>query len=258
MDHFLILTEGVHDQALIQKLLKVVWGLERFDGQRDKLDSFWVPLIPKYPKDGKLYSRVAFPAISFSAAHSIAIYATDGIDKRIYGAIHNLGSFCPDLVAGLQGCGVIVDANHKGPQVQFARLKCELAPYLPNLPQQPGEVSTSLPRQGIYVLPDNDSTGSLEDVLLQCAMVVYPDLLAGAQTYLAQVPAPRKKHWEGSDAKKALVGCIGNVLRPAKTNTVTISDNDWISDQTKELAALVALQSFLGKLLGLATLTNPH
>ena len=43
-----------------------------------------------------------------------------------------------------------------------------------------------------------------------------------------------------------------SVLKPGKTNTVSINDNDWISDQTIEkVESLKLLQIFLMELLGL-------
>ena len=58
------------------------------------------------------------------------------------------------------------------------------------------------------------------------------------------------------DDKKALIATVVSVLKPGKTNTVSINDNDWISHRTiEEVESLKQLQTFLMELLDL-TETN--
>ncbi|MDI6793907.1 MAG: hypothetical protein QME81_13760 [bacterium] len=75
MDYAMIITEGPHDQAFIQRLLKVAFDFRLFDGgDVRKLDSFWRPLIPQYPPlTGNLYPRLPMPSIVSSDQLSVAI-----------------------------------------------------------------------------------------------------------------------------------------------------------------------------------------
>ena len=62
--------------------------------------------------------------------------------------------------------------------------------------------------------------------------------------------------WKPFDDKKALIATVVSVLKPGKTNTVSINDNDWISHRTiEEVESLKQLQTFLMELLDL-TETN--
>jgi hypothetical protein len=74
------------------------------------------------------------------------------------------------------------------------------------------------PRCGVFVLPDNVSEGTLEDLLLEAAGVAYPTLLAGAQRYVEGVSLDgpgfdrddRGAFGAPAGRKKATVACIAN------------------------------------------------
>ena len=36
------------------------------------------------------------------------------------------------------------------------------------------------------------------------------------------------------EAKKAIIGCIANTMKPGKANQVSIADNEWITEDTLE------------------------
>jgi hypothetical protein len=89
----------------------------------------------------------------------------------------------------------------------------------------------------------------LEDILLECADTVYPELKTKSRHYLSGISDSWKASWRRSDANKVHVGCISNVLKPGKTNQASISDNDWISSATTNISKIVGIVVFLHALL---------
>ncbi|MDJ0729916.1 MAG: hypothetical protein QNJ33_07980 [Crocosphaera sp.] len=107
---------------------------------------------------------------------------------------------------------------------------------------------------GIYILPNNSDHGVLETLLCQCGEIAYPDYIKRANTYINQfTEAERNKlKWKPFDDKKAIIATIASILKPGKTNTVSIKDNNWISDTTKkQVTNLASFVNFLEKLLNL-------
>ncbi|WP_353764048.1 MULTISPECIES: DUF3226 domain-containing protein [unclassified Okeania] len=113
----------------------------------------------------------------------------------------------------------------------------------------------------MYVLPDNLSKGVLDTLLCECGEIAYPEYMKRAKLYLDNFSEEEKKSkplkWKPFDDKKALIATVVSVLKPGKTNTTSIADNDWISNKTIEkVESLKQLQIFLIDLLGLTNTTN--
>lgn len=97
-----------------------------------------------------------------------------------------------------------------------------------------------------YIFPDNKQQGTLEDLLLNCAEIEYTDLLSLSNDYIDEIESTYKAKWSGSDDKKVLIGWITNVLKPGKSNQVSINDNNWISERTiSTLDSLKHLAEFI-------------
>jgi hypothetical protein len=108
------------------------------------------------------------------------------------------------------------------------------------------------PRTGIYVLPDNKRPGTLDNILVDCATVMYPDHKVGAIQFLDGLDDSHKSHWGPFDHEKSIVATIVSVLKPGMANTPSIRQNDWICDKTVNGVAEVALLGeFLKDLLEL-------
>jgi hypothetical protein len=106
------------------------------------------------------------------------------------------------------------------------------------------------PRTGIYVLPDNQQQGVLDNLLCECGNVVYPEVMNCGLAYLNGLSEEHKNHWGPFDDKKALVATVVSVLKPGKTNTTSIADNNWVSEQTQQqVPALANFIEFLSQLL---------
>lgn len=117
-----------------------------------------------------------------------------------------------------------------------------------SLDKETMELDVKIKRIPLYtfVFPDNENEGNLENLLLQTAESVYPELFALASKYIEEASAYQKKLKKDQNAKKAKVGCIANVMKPGKANQVSIADDDWISEKTlKECSMLAKLNEVL-------------
>ena len=241
--------EGPHDQAFISKLLKQQ-RLEEFNGRRDSVDPFWEKFIPTYPKNGKLYDRLDMPSIFFSPTHSVVVYQGEGSNlcKNLKGRIREHDPYVKDIHA----FGLVLDADTVSPQQKATKYTNELRELYPGLVSEPGKIVAGEPRTGIYVLPDNKRPGTLDNILVDCATVMYPDHKVSAIQFLDSLNSAHKSHWGPFDHEKSMVSTIVSVLKPGAANTSSIRQDDWICDKTVNGVAEVALLGeFLKDLLDL-------
>lgn len=255
MKYAIIGVEGPHDQAFVSKVLKALLGFKDFRGKEykgleDNLDPFWQIFIPSYPSKGNLYKRLDMPSILYNDSMSVAVYQGEGSNL-----VNNLDAFIcdhPPYRQELTAFGIVADADDKSLDSVVDPYANRFRNYYPNFPNQPGVVDTNSPRTGIYVLPDNESQGVLDTLLCNCGKVVYPEYTQRAKTYLDEFSEEELESlkWGPFDSQKALVATVVSVLRPGKTNTVSIADNDWVSDRTqKEVPQMRKFVNFLQQLL---------
>ncbi len=239
MKYAIIGVEGPHDQAFVGKVFQIL-GFESFKGNAANLDSFWRKFIPTYPKKGNLYNRLDMPSIVFTDNISVAIYAGEGsnLKTNLDDIIYNNSEYQTNLFA----FGIIADADKETPQKIAERYAKTFRNYFYNFPQQAGLVDINNPRTGIYILPDNISNGVLDILLYECGKIAYPEYIERAKLYLDLFSEEEKQFlkWKPFAYEKALVATVVSVLKPGKTNTVSIKDNNWISERTQQQVSLLA------------------
>lgn len=249
MKYAIIGVEGPHDQAFVGKVLRLL-GFQSFQGEVSHLDKFWDKFIPKYPKKGNLYKRLDMPSILYTEKLSVAIYSGEGknLVTNLDDIILNNYEYQNDLTA----FGIVVDADKESPnQVVQPYFNC-FEKYFPNFPNKAGLVNSGATQTGIYILPDNNNLGVLDMVLCECGLVSYPEYMKRAQTYLEQFSQEEQKElkWKPFDREKALVAIVVSVLKPGKTNTVSLADNHWVSNQTEtQVVKLANFINFIKELL---------
>lgn len=264
MRYALLIVEGIRDVEFIAKLVKEVYGLARVTLEKD-LDPFFNSLVPtKYPPEGDLTKRVPVPFFLRNGSLWLAIANAEG-DTKIRGA---LKEYLKRLDSqSIDAIGILLDADGFSPTDRFNKLLSVLKKEDKEdefgrriqWPEQPGEVTAGALRFGVQVLPDNQTPGVLEDVLLDCAKTSYPELLRRAHVMIDDLELPEDGPWKNdrkelyapAGKKKAIVGCIGNVLKPEKTIQVSIQDNQWICPETMKLEPMRKLSRFLKELLDL-------
>ncbi len=252
----LIGVEGNHDQAFLSKILRQVLGFYEFDDDESQLEALWRKFVPVYPpktgrKKGRLYMRLDMPSILYTDTLSVGIYVGEG--SRL---IENLNDKFADIdYSSLLAFAIVADADKHTP-AQVAKIYYdgfkENFPDFPSEISQTGTVTKGSPNLGLYILPNNSDRGVLDTLLCTCGEVAYPEYMERARAYINQFSEDELKRigWKPFDREKATVATVVSVLKPGKTNTVSIKDNAWVSLQTEQqLPEIQNLASFLRKLL---------
>lgn len=250
-----IIVEGPHDMEFVCRLLHP-HGLKRV-GQRSELDDFFDGIVPKkFPHRGDLLKRVPVPLFLQSTTHAVAIHTAES-DTRIIESVEEDWSRLD--ASKLAAMGVIFDADYNlSPSDRYASIRDGFRKKGFAMPDSPGNVASGPPRLGGFVMPDNLSAGTLEDILLECAVYVYPSLLATATTHVET--ASRDNTLEKEDLRelkkpagknKAILGSIATILRPGRAIQNSIQDNRWLCDATLTLPRVRAIKAFLSDLLEL-------
>ena len=257
MRYAIIGVEGPHDQAFVGKVLKLL-GFKDFreelKGVESDLDPFWRKFIPVYPKKGNLYKRLDMPSILFTESLSIAIYAGEG--SNLVTNLDDILLANSEYQTNLAAFGIVADCDKSTPDRIVAPYASKFRSCFPNFPVNPGVVDTNSPRTGIYVLPDNALPGVLDTLLCECGQIAYPAYMEKASSYLNKFSESDIKilKWKKFDRQKALVATVVSLLKPGKTNTTSIADNNWVSEQTQqEVPALANFIKFLMELLELSS-----
>jgi len=262
MGNAFIAVEGQHDVEVIAALLEGL-GFHKEKRIEQLQDLFCSRLIEtKFPYRGDLYARVPNPMFLSNGVFWVAVQACGGDSEivRLIGEALKQLQVEPEAITAV---GVIRDADSKSPAKQVSDLVAALAEIrqIPNyqvqLPSQPCEIAEGSPRFGIYILPDQESTGTVEDVLLECAQTVYAGLLAGAVHYVDHIDRAglTEKDLEllakPSGPKKAKVACVASILKPGMSLATSIDQNRWFDEEPRKLPRVQALSDFLKQLCGL-------
>lgn len=246
----LIGVEGNHDQAFLCKVICKSLGFKKFNGKISGLDNYWKKFIPSYPpKNGSLHVRLDMPSILFKEDVLVAVYVGEGdnLVARLSAKLADMD--CKTLFA----FGILADSDNNTPEEVAAKYSSSFQEFFPEFPVMPGIVSKDETRSGIYVLPDNLNAGVLETLLCKCGESIYPTYMERANAYINQFSGEEieKLKWKPYDRQKALIATVASILKPGKTNTASISDNDWICEKTlEEVPEMSQVSVFLGELLG--------
>jgi hypothetical protein len=248
-----LLTEGAQDIAFLIKLLKY-HGIKQIE-KRSKVDPFWDRLIPKtFPYNDELNRQVPVPKFLEGDGLSLALQGAVG-DTRLVNTIQEDLAFIPQKQ--LFGIGIILDADNREPQERFDKIKTELEklPLGLNIASSPGVVNQSEVKFGIFVLPDNQSKGTLENILIECGEHNYQQLIELSREYISKIDESKLKSGDLREIRKpagknkAIIGGVSNILKPGRTLQVSLQDNDWIDSRTVNLDKIKLVREFLCQIL---------
>ena len=266
--HTFLLVEGRHDAEFIARLL----GLRGFKQKKllRQLPDELVRLIPRdYPAEETipLTEPQRVPSFYQASQNWVSILVGGGASAAV-----TLGNAVrAGLVNGFQPetVGVIMDQDQHATAaaardtflVEFS--KQEDLPTWLEFNLAPGTVRSGHPRVGLFVLPDNHLPGALEDILLECGTDNYPALKQRAEEYAQAAwssgeltPAdmsdygPRGGQKDLSKRKKAIVGVMGGILKPAAAVQNSIRDNRWLEGVALDRKRVKDVQQFLDTLIG--------
>lgn len=256
----LIGVEGHHDQAFLSKVLRELLGFSKCE-DRSNLDPLWNKFIPVYPpKSGRMNIRLDMPSILHTDTLSVAIYVCEG-DSLIPNLMTKLADI--DYSSSLMAFAIVADTDKSTPTEVAKKYYDGFKEYFPDFPTEVGKTGAiieSVPRLGLYILPNNSDQGALETLLCECGEVAYPVLMERAKSYISQFSQEELKQikikWKPFDKEKATVAAVASILKPGKTNTVSIADNAWVSTETQQqILCLQDLTLFLRELISIDALS---
>ena len=261
-----LLVEGPHDAEFIARLLN-----HRGFEQRKKLsdiDPRFHKLFPRsYPQNEStpLTERHPVPTFYKNNGRWVVVFVGGGSKSAAtLGAglrSARLAGFDPDAI------GIILDQDMEAnPDVARNRFIAEFTkekdlPAPLDFRLTPGSVTTGTPRLGLFVLPDNQHPGALEDLLLDCAEQNYCDLKSKAMGYRDDALNNSGLNAEDleqfgtaggqkdvSKRKKAWISAMGAILVPSAAIQNSIRINRWLDGPALELPRIKALRGFLDEL----------
>lgn len=255
MRYAYLTVEGPHDLEFVARFLKP-HGLRRVTLVAD-LDPYWDKLVPRvFPHRGDMARRVPVP-VCFRGDDIAVAMGVAGGDSGIVSHVEETLAMLPERPSAI---GIVLDADviHTARE-RFDSVLTGLARLnlIASLPTQPGQVTETEPRVGVFVLPDNVSQGTLESLLIECADLNYPTLLAAARALVGSVhPAAfeardMEEFRKNAGMSKATVSCIASILKPGKAVQTSIQDNRWIDGPSRDLPRIAAFGAFIEKLLGI-------
>ncbi|WP_031483108.1 DUF3226 domain-containing protein [Maridesulfovibrio frigidus] len=258
MKYGYLAVEGPHDLAFVGKILKF-YDFTLVKQIADIEGTPFEDLIPtSFPHEGDLLKRMPVPAFFRKADEMIIAISCANSDTRL---VEDIQEALAVLVAqDLDGVGIIADLDsEKTPVNRFNAFADGIEKLKLVRPAEAGKASSGSPNTGVYILPDNSSEGTLEDLLIPCAEKVYPTLMQSACSLIDSLDIAcdefkrrdKKEILKPAGKKKAKINIVGSVLKPGKSIQVSIQDNRWISEETRTLPQIIAFENFIKELFSL-------
>lgn len=267
MKYCYLITEGLHDVEFLVQVIKKSYKLKRITKKSDLgLGKFWECLIPKtFPPDPNsedFTKPVIVPKFLQNNELSIAVQNAIGIDS----IANSLEDDLLELkINQLFSIGIVLDADKTEPSKRFDELIENLSSREDfrdlniSLPSSLDKITNNnnSPRFGVFILPNNNDLGTLENILLECAEINYTNLLELSRNYVENIDRTKLNSDDLREIKKlagenkAIVSSISSILKPGRTLQVSLQDNRWINQQTLTLQSLILIKNFLGEILGI-------
>ncbi len=245
MRNYLIIVEGAHDIALLEKLLRLN-GVDEKISNENSLPEVWKHTIPtRYPFHADRLERITpIPSFVKNSEVSVAIKNANSdteIMNVLQQTLHLMEVRELDQVSGIM---LICDADNLKADEKRHRLLAsreEKEDFM--LDEKTMELNVSIKKIPLYtfIFPDNSGIGNLENLLLQTAEVEYPELLKLASEYVEKASDICTDLKKEQKAKKAKVGCIANAMKPGKANQVSIADDNWVSRRTMSECSMLKM-----------------
>lgn len=270
----LLAVEGAHDLAFVQRILKAFGFkqkrlLENPEDPSENIPRDVQGLIARnFPtnKEGDVHKRADVPSFHVKAGQCVVLILTGG-DSKLVGGLSSAIQTLDNTGIRPSSIGFMLDADCKTPENQFEKLKIEwtaksndneLLKKYP-FPSGVGVNATGTCPFGVFVMPDNQHTGTLESILLEQAKTVYPVLHDKADAFIQivkttvdAIPPGSELTATGKNEGKAVLHAMTSVLKPGKTLQTSIADHAWVPEDPNQFPThFVPLVTYLKQLLGL-------
>lgn len=236
----LIISEGPHDVETISKILRIK-GFRELQLEADIPEGL-ARIIPRqYPnaRDHRLIRMVPHPTF-LEREGTYAIISNAGGKTRLGENLSNIiGTLSEETLADLVCIAIVADMDDGTVQSRSEDILSQLSDIEPTPAIKVDEtlkgnlevLNYHFPLF-FYLFPDNKSTGTLENLLLDGARIQYAELYRSADDYVAAAKQSHSESLKGFNGLKATVGVIANVFRPGRANQVSIGQDEWIALDT--------------------------
>jgi len=161
----LIVVEGPHDIEFVARLLRPA-GFTRIQSW-EELPEYWRAIVPqKFPVGNDLLARHPVPTFFRNkSGQTVAVRSANGIDR----ITTSLSDTLSQLSTAPEAVGIVLDADQAlSPTDRHTKFLAEWA-RKPNhelliFSDSAGLVNRGMPKAGVFVLPDNVNSGTLEDL----------------------------------------------------------------------------------------------
>ncbi|MGL5346999.1 MAG: DUF3226 domain-containing protein [Peptostreptococcaceae bacterium] len=239
MKNYIFFVEGAHDANTVGKVLKLN-GFEECKLIQD-LPKMWQDRVPKsYPFEmGRLERFTPIPDYYRNNNIFVVVVVSNGEQNIIKEVDLYLTNMNKKELVQIDGLGLIFDADQVTPNEKIRNLlkildKKEYCFRSDDFMRGVIRLRGECIKLHYYYFPDNYSKGTLEDLLLEAANIVYQDLLYNVEEYIDKIDDRYKENWSVSSENKVKIGCIANIFRPASANQISIMRDKWISEESIE------------------------
>ena len=236
MSHYLFVVEGIHDVAIISKILMLMEfkEVDRDDQILKPMDKLIIRNFPFYKNSLNVFNKIPTfykkedtqVCIINAAGETKLLKVLNSVLKKLefneMELIDKVVVFCDgDLKDKEEKIVDIVERGFEGKKNKIETLKII-------------EVEDFTIQFEFYVFPNNKDSGRLENILLETINQVDSELLYNVEEFLKNIPNEYKQEWsvENSKYEKTKIACVGSVLNPGVANGVHIRDSHWISKET--------------------------
>ena len=246
MSHYLFVVEGIHDVAIISKILMLMEfkEVDRDDQILKPMDKLIIRNFPFYKNSLNVFNKI--PTFYKKEDTQVCIINAAGETKLLkvlnselkklefneMELIDKVVVFCDgDLKDKEEKIVDIVERGFEGKKNKIDRFSRE---EILNQTLKIIEVEDFTIPFEFYVFPNNKDSGRLENILLETINQVDSELLYNVEEFLKNIPNEYKQEWsvENSKYEKTKIACVGSVLNPGVANGVHIRDSHWISKET--------------------------
>lgn len=243
MRSFIFFVEGVHDVNCVARVLLLRHFKEA--NNIDQLPQMWKDRIPRtYPFiNNRLDRHIPMPAFFMKNNLCVTIVSSNGATNIINDIDLYLSNMTKAELKQVNGVCAIFDADQNSAQKsfddKFKKYNKDMVINKKDFLVGHCRVRGEIINLHYYFFPDNSSKGTLENLLLEGAKVVYSDLLDSVNEYLSKVDERHKYNWSISSENKVKVGCIANVFQPGGANQTSIRYDNWISDESMSFSYVI-------------------
>lgn len=236
MENILFFVEGIHDANYLSRIL-FLNGFKEVKSM-DKLPDIWKNRIPRtYPFIKQRLDRgVYIPSYFTNNEVFVVVICSNGESNIIKDIDLYLSNMNKSELNSIKSVCMIFDADQNLAKDSFEEKfhgnNSDMIINKSDFKRGSCSVKGEYIRLYYYFFPDNYSKGTLEDLLLSGAKVVYPELLEYVNEYIDKVDDKYKYNWSISSENKVKVGCIANVFQPGSANQSSIRHDKWIGEES--------------------------